>query len=92
MCIRDRFKAAQADGWEKQYPYKVGRKKVYMPPSEAEKQGLELSLIHIWRTASWMSCDKDWRKFTRRNWKMDMTPQTWPEWYDGCLLYTSRCV
>ena len=19
----------------------------------------------------------------RRNWKMDMTPQTWPEWYDG---------
>ena len=35
------FKAAQADGWEKQYPYKVGRKKVYMPPSEAEKHGYE---------------------------------------------------
>lgn len=33
------FKAAQADGWEKQYPYKVGRKKVYLPPSEAEKHG-----------------------------------------------------
>ena len=35
------FKAAQTDGWEKQYPYKVGRKKVYMPPSEAEKHGYE---------------------------------------------------
>ena len=35
------FKAAQADGWEKQYPYKVGRKKVYLPPSEAEKNGYE---------------------------------------------------
>lgn len=50
LCVKDgeergftaaEFKAAQADGWEKQYPYKVGRKKVYMPPSEAEKQGLE---------------------------------------------------
>ena len=40
------FKAAQADGWEKQYPYKVGRKKVYMPPSEAEKYGYELSNKH----------------------------------------------
>ena len=27
------FKTAQADGWEKQCPYKVGRKKVYLPPS-----------------------------------------------------------
>ena len=35
------FKAAQADGWEKQYQYKVGRKKVYMTPSEAEKHGYE---------------------------------------------------
>ena len=35
------FKALQADGWEKQYQYKVGKKKVYMPPSEAEKQGYE---------------------------------------------------
>ena len=42
----DEFKAAQADGWEKQYPYKVGRKKVYMPPSEAEKQGLERASKH----------------------------------------------
>ena len=40
------FKAAQADGWEKQYPYKVGRKKVYMPPSEAEKYGYERANKH----------------------------------------------
>lgn len=36
------FKAAQHAGWEKQYPYKVGKKKVYMVPSEADAQGLAL--------------------------------------------------
>lgn len=55
LCIKDseekgftasEFKMAQADGWEKQYPYKVGKKKVYMPPSEAEKQGLERASKH----------------------------------------------
>ena len=49
LCVRDgeergftaaEFKAAQADGWEKQYPYKVGKKKVYMAPSAAEAQNL----------------------------------------------------
>ena len=35
------FKAAQADGWEKQYQCKVGKKKIYMTPSEAETQNLE---------------------------------------------------
>ena len=35
------FKAAQADGWEKQYQYFVGKKKVYMPHSQAEQQGYE---------------------------------------------------
>ena len=49
LCIRDgeergftaaEFKAAQANGWEKQYQYKVGRKKVYMAPSVAEAQNL----------------------------------------------------
>ena len=34
------FKVAQNEGWEKQYPYKVGKKKVYMTPSAAETQGL----------------------------------------------------
>ncbi|WP_343277377.1 MobQ family relaxase, partial [Ligaoa zhengdingensis] len=33
------FKTAQNDGWEKQYPYKAGKKKVYMVPSAAEAQG-----------------------------------------------------
>lgn len=47
LCMKDgeergftaaEFKAAQAEGWEKQYQYLVGDKKVYMAPSEAEKQ------------------------------------------------------
>ena len=50
LCIKDgeergftssEFKTAQADGWEKQYQYIVGKKKVYMPPSQAETQGYE---------------------------------------------------
>ena len=50
LCVRDgeergftasEFKTAQAYGWEKQYQYKVGKKKVYMAPSRAEAQGLE---------------------------------------------------
>ena len=35
------FKAAQEEGWEKQYQYKIGKKKVYMTASAAEAQGLE---------------------------------------------------
>ena len=34
------FRTAQNEGWEKQYPYKVGKKKVYITPSAAEAQGL----------------------------------------------------
>ena len=34
------FRTAQNEGWEKQYPYKIGKKKVYMTPSAAEAQGL----------------------------------------------------
>ena len=50
LCMKDseergftaaEFKAAQADGWEKQYQYKVGKKKIYMTPSAAEAQGYE---------------------------------------------------
>ena len=49
LCVRNgeergftaaEFKLAQNEGWEKQYPYKVGKKKVYMTPSIAEAQGL----------------------------------------------------
>lgn len=35
------FKAAQSDGWEKQYQYKIGKKKVYMTASEAMTQRYE---------------------------------------------------
>ena len=50
LCVRDgeergftaaEFKEAKNEGWEKQYPYKVGKKKVYMTPSAAEVQGYE---------------------------------------------------
>ena len=34
------FRTTQSGGWEKQYPYKVGKKKVYMTPSAADAQGL----------------------------------------------------
>lgn len=36
-----RMEAAAADGWQKQYPYKMGSKKVWMLKEEAEAQGLE---------------------------------------------------
>ena len=35
------IKTAQKEGWEKQYPFKVGKKKVYMAPSDAEAHGYE---------------------------------------------------
>lgn len=50
LCVRggeergftaSEYKAAQAEGWEKQYQYKVGKKKVYMAPSQAETEGNE---------------------------------------------------
>ena len=50
LCVRDgeemgftgaEFKEAQKEGWEKQYQYKVGRKKEYMAPSAAEAAGYE---------------------------------------------------
>ena len=50
LCVKDgeeqgftaaEFKQAQADGWEKQYQYKVGKKKVYMAPSAAQAQGYD---------------------------------------------------
>jgi len=50
LCVRNgeemgftgtEFKQAQKEGWEKQYQYKVGRKKEYMTPSVAEAAGYE---------------------------------------------------
>ena len=55
LCVRNgeergftaaEFKTAQAEGWEKQYPYKVGKKKMYMAPSEAEAHGYERADKH----------------------------------------------
>lgn len=56
LCVRDgeergftasEFKAAQADGWEKQYPYYVDKKKKeYLPPSKADARGLERADKH----------------------------------------------
>ena len=40
------FKAAQKDGWEKQYRYKVGKKKVYMTASVAQEKGYDRSDKH----------------------------------------------
>jgi len=51
LCMKDgeergftaaEYKDAQHDGWEKQYPYWISKKKKeYMTPSEAEAKGLE---------------------------------------------------
>lgn len=82
LCVKDgeergftatEFKAVKADGWEKQYPYKVGRKRVYMPPSEAEKHGYKRASKHPKSTkygrqnpiaARWNSEEQlvEWRK------------------------------
>ena len=35
------FREAQTHGWEKQYKYKVGKRKIYMAPSKAEAQGYD---------------------------------------------------
>ena len=55
LCIRNgeergftatEFKEARNDGWEKQYPYLVGKKKVYMLMSEGEAHGYERTSKH----------------------------------------------
>lgn len=55
LCVREgeekgftaeEFKAAEKEGWERQYQYKVGKKKVYMTPSAAKAQGLERASKH----------------------------------------------
>ena len=50
LCIKDgeekgftasEFKTAQKQGWEKQYRYKVGKKKEYLTSSVAQEKGYE---------------------------------------------------
>ena len=55
LCIRGdeergftaaEFLHAQDEGWEKQYPYLVGKKKVYMTTTDGEAQGLKRASKH----------------------------------------------
>ena len=50
LCVRDgkeqgftaaEFKTAKAEGWEKQYLYQVGKERLYLPPSVAQKKDFE---------------------------------------------------
>ena len=94
LCVRDgeekgftaaEFKAAQADGWEKQYQYKVGRKKVYMASSAAEAQGLVRTSKHPKST-----------KYGRQNpiaerWNSDEQLLIWREkWADVTNKYLAQ--
>ena len=79
------FKAAQNRGWEKQYPYKVGKKKVYMVPSEADAQGLVRADKHPKST-----------RYGRQNpisehWNSEEQLVTWrAAWADVSNLYLER--
>ena len=79
------FKAAQTDGWEKQYQYKVGKKKVYMTPSAAEAQGLFRADKHPKST-----------RYGRQNpisehWNSEEQLVTWrAAWADVTNLYLER--
>ena len=79
------FRAAQNEGWEKQYPYKVGKKKVYMTPSDAEVQGLVRTDKHPKST-----------RYGRQNpiserWNSDEQLVEWrKEWADVTNRYLER--
>jgi hypothetical protein len=82
LCIRgdeekgftaSEFLTAQHDGWEKQYQYRTGKEKVYLPPTQAEAHGLERVSKHPKATrygrqnticAAWNSDERlaEWRK------------------------------
>ena len=79
------FRAAQNEGWEKQYPYKVGKKKVYMTPPVAEDQGLVRTDKHPKST-----------RYGRQNpiserWNSDEQLVEWrKEWADVTNRYLER--
>ena len=94
LCIRDgeergftsaEFKEAQTDGWEKQYQYKNGKKKVWLPPSEAEAQGYERVSKYLKST-----------KYGRQNpisarWNSDEQLLIWrAAWADAVNLHLER--
>ena len=79
------FRAAQNEGWEKQYPYKVGKKKVYMTPSAAKAQELIRADKHPKST-----------RYGRQNpisehWNSEEQLVTWwAAWADVSNLYLER--
>lgn len=94
LCVRDgeergftaaEFKEAQSIGWEKQYQYKVGKKKVYMPPFAAEAHGYERASKYPKST-----------KYGRQNpiserWNSDEQLILWRKaWADVTNLYLER--
>lgn len=94
LCVRNgeekgftaaEFKTTQADGWEKQYQYKVGKKKVYMAPSAVEAQGLVRASKHPKST-----------KYGRQNpiaerWNSDEQLLIWREkWADVTNKYLAQ--
>lgn len=96
LCIRDdeemgftadEFKMAQRDGWEKQYQYRVDKKKVYMAPSAAQEQGLERA-----------SKTPKSTRFGRQNpitarWNSDEQLVLWRKaWADSVNLHLERIV
>ena len=94
LCIKDgeergltatEFKALQSEGWEKQYSYKVGRKKLYMIVSEAEKY--EYERVNKYPKST---------KFGRQNpiterWNSDELLVLWRKnWADTANLYLEK--
>ena len=95
LCVKDgeergftaaEYKDAQRDGWEKQYPYWVSKKKkVYMTPTEAEAQGYERASKYAKST-----------KYGRQNpisarWNSDEQILAWREaWADAVNLCLER--
>ena len=82
----DEFKAAQTEGWEKQYQYKVGKKKVYMASSVAEAQGYE-------RVSKYPKSTKYGRQNPiAERWNSEEQLVEWRKaWTDVTNLYLEQC-
>ncbi len=89
LCVRNgiekgftaaEFKQAEKDGWEKQYLYKIGDEKMYLPPSRAEglerinkypkatQYGRQNPIYEQWNSEEQlMQFRKAWAKFVNRD-------------------------
>ena len=73
------FRTSQTEGWEKQYQYKVGKKKVYMPPSKAETHGYE-------RTSKYPKCTRYGRQnSTYERWNDVIMLDSWRTCWAGAV-------